>query len=63
MGPRQFTDKTVHRHVYWRQFTDKIRDSSPTDLKTVHRQKKCICIYGITGKKLVKTVISLSDML
>ena len=35
---RQFTDKTVHRHWFWRQFTDKIEDSSPTLLKTVHRQ-------------------------
>ena len=35
MGPRQFTDKTVHRHVIWRQFIDEIGDSSPTYLKTV----------------------------
>ena len=49
--PRQFTDKTVHRHVFWRQFTDKIGDSSPTDLKTVHRQniirqwKSCVFYF------------------
>ena len=30
--------ETVHRHVFCRQFTDKIGDSSPTYLKTVHRQ-------------------------
>ena len=29
-GTRQFTDKTFHRHDF--------EDSSPTDLKTVHRQ-------------------------
>ena len=28
--PRQFTDRTVHRHVFWRQFTDTFGDSSPT---------------------------------
>ena len=41
---RQFTDKTVHRHAFWRQFTDRIEDSSPTELKTVHRQI-LYCIY------------------
>ena len=35
---RQFTDKTVHRHTFWRQFTDRIEDSSPTELKTGARQ-------------------------
>ena len=35
---RQFTDKTVHQHAFWRQFTDRIEDSSPTELKTVLRQ-------------------------
>ena len=34
---RQFTDKTIHRHGFWRQFTDSFEDSSPTLLKTVHR--------------------------
>ena len=28
-GIRQFTDKTVHRHGFWRKFTDRIEDSSP----------------------------------
>ena len=37
MGTRQFTDKTIHRHGFWRQFTDRFEDSSPTLLKTVHR--------------------------
>ena len=36
-GTRQFTDKTIHRHGFWRQFTDRFEDSSPTLLKTVHR--------------------------
>ena len=36
-GTRQFTDKTIHRHDFWRQFTDRFEDSSPTLLKTVHR--------------------------
>ena len=36
-GTRQFTDKTVHRHRFWRQFADKIEDSSATILKTVHQ--------------------------
>ena len=35
---RQFTDRTIHWHWFWRQFTDKIEDSSPMLLKTVHRQ-------------------------
>ena len=35
---RQFTDKTVHRDAFWRQYIDIIEDSSPTELKTVHRQ-------------------------
>ena len=41
-GPRQFADKTVHRHVLWRQFTDKIGHSSPTNLKTVHLHRNTI---------------------
>ena len=41
-GTRQFTDKTVHWHGFWRQFLDRIEDSSPTHLKTVHH------IYGPT---------------
>ena len=36
-GTRQFTDKTIHRHSFWRQFTDRFEDSSPTVLKTVRR--------------------------
>ena len=38
METRQFTDKTIHRRVFWRQFTDRFEDSSPTLMKTVHRQ-------------------------
>ena len=30
MGTGQFTEKTVHRHIF-------LKDSSPTELKTVHR--------------------------
>ena len=36
-GTRQFTDKTIHRHGFLRQFTDRFEDSSPTLLKTVRR--------------------------
>ena len=36
-GTRQFTDKAIHRHGFWRQFTDRFEDSSSTLLKTVHR--------------------------
>ena len=48
--------ETVHRHVFWRQFTDKIGDSSPTDLKTVHGQKyqmtvRIMFFFFILGEK------------
>ena len=36
-GKRQFTDKTVRRHNFSRQFPDRIGDNSPTILETVHR--------------------------
>ena len=36
-GTRQFTDKTIHRHGFRRQFTDTFEDSSPTLLQTVHQ--------------------------
>ena len=42
---RQFTDKTVHRQGFWRQFTDRIEDSSPTLLKTVHRPNFVLYLY------------------
>ena len=32
-GTRQFTDKTIHRHGFRRQLTDRFEDSSPTELK------------------------------
>ena len=35
-GTRQFTDKTVRRHNFSRQFPDRIGDNSPTTLETVH---------------------------
>ena len=44
---RQFTDKTVHRHGFLRQFTDRIEDSSPTLLKTVHWQNFILYLYSI----------------
>ena len=45
-GKRQFTDKTVHRQGFWRQFTDGIEDSTPTLLKTVHRHF-CFMAMGL----------------
>ena len=50
VGDREFTDKTVHRHVFWRQFTDKIGDSSPTYLKTVHRQTYYFICFDVDSK-------------
>ena len=53
--------ETVHRHVFWRQFTDKIGDSSPTHLKTKKKRKK-VCetsrwrkmLYVLAKKKKKK---------
>ena len=54
MGCGHFTDKTVHRHAFRRQFTARIDDSSLTDLKTVQRQiLYCIMDYRWYGKSLI----------
>ena len=37
-----YSSETVHRHAFWRQFTDKIGDSSLTYLKTVHWQNNIL---------------------
>ena len=48
---RQFTDKTVHRQGFWRQFTDRIEDSSLTFLKTV-RQNFILYLYSWSWKSV-----------
>ena len=50
-SPTRFL-KTVHRHL-WRQFTDTFEDSSPTLLKTVHRQNFILYLYSWSWKNVL----------
>ena len=46
--PRQVTDKTVHRHVTWRHFTDKVWDSSgPDTFEDSSPTNKCLWNFKI----------------
>ena len=57
--------ETVHRQLFWRQFTDKIGDSSPTNSKTVLRQRNTVLwvlMKKINGGFEVKVRFSLKEM-
>ena len=56
---RQFTD----RHGFWRQFTNRTEDSSPTLLKTVHRQNFILYLYSGSWKNVLIFTIKWNNII